>query len=79
MGISKYVANKRLRSILIQVARAYIHKAKLGNTVKDQWLLALIDRAGTGKAAVTLANKNVRTAWALLTQGTEYQKTALIV
>ena len=78
VGISKYVANKRLRSILIQGARAYIHKAKLGNTVKDQWLLALIDRAGTGKAAVALANKNVRTAWALLTQGTEYQKTVLI-
>ena len=79
VGISKYLANKRLRSVLIQGARAYIHKAKLGNTVKDQWLLALIDRAGTGKAAVALANKNVRTAWALLTQGTEYQKTMLIV
>ena len=79
VGISKHVANKRLRSILIQDARAYIHKAKLGNTVKDQWLLALIDRAGTGKAAVALANKNVRTAWALLTQGTEYQKTVPIV
>jgi len=79
VGISKHVANKRLRSILIQGARAYIHKAKLGNTVKDQWLLALIDRAGTGKAAVALANKNVRTAWALLTQGTEYQKTMLMV
>jgi len=79
VGISKHVANKRLRSILIQGARAYIHKAKLGNTVKDQWLLALIDRAGTGKAAVALANKNVRTAWALLTQGTEYRKTVLIV
>ena len=79
VGISKYVANKRLRSVLIQGARAYIHKAKLGNTVKDQWLLALIDRAGTGKAAVALANKNVRTAWALLTRGTEYQKTMLIV
>ena len=79
VGISKYVANKRLRSILIQGARAYIHKAKLGNTVKDQWLLALIDRAGTGKAAVALANKNVRTAWALLTQGTEYQKAMLMV
>ena len=37
VGISKYVANKRLRSVLIQGARAYIHKAKLGNTVKDQW------------------------------------------
>jgi transposase len=75
VGISKHIANKKLRSILIQGARAYIHRAKIGNSTKDQWLLALVDRAGAGKAAVALANKNVRTAWALLTQGTEYHKT----
>ena len=75
VGISKHIANKRLRSILIQGARAYIHRAKIGDSPKDRWLLALVERAGAGKAAVALANKNVRTAWALLTQGTEYQKT----
>jgi transposase len=75
VGISRHVANKRLRSVLIQGARAYIHHAKIGASSKDQWLLALVERAGAGKAAVALANKNVRTAWALLTQGTEYRKT----
>lgn len=75
VGISKRIANKKLRSILIQGARSYIHRAKIGNSTKDHWLLALVDRAGAGKAAVALANKNVRTAWALLTQGTEYHKT----
>ncbi len=74
VGISKQVANKRLRSVLIQGARAYVHKMKAPRTPKDQWLWNLIQRAGHGKAAVALANKNVRTAWALLTAGTEYDR-----
>ena len=74
IGISRYVANKRLRAVLIQGARAYIHRIKQPKTPKDKWLLAMIDRAGYGKASVALANKNVRTAWALLTQGTRYNK-----
>ncbi|MBD3609722.1 MAG: IS110 family transposase [Gammaproteobacteria bacterium] len=72
IGISKHVANRRLRAVLIQGARAYVHKMKEPKTRKDQWLCSLIQRAGYGRAAVALANKNVRTAWALLTQGTEY-------
>ncbi len=74
VGISKRIANKRLRAVLIQGARAYIHRVKEPKSQKDEWLLALIQRAGYGRAAVALANKNVRTAWALLTQGTHYNK-----
>ena len=73
VGISRYVANKRLRAVLVQGARAYIHRVKEPKTAKDKWLVALVDRAGYGKASVALANKNVRTAWAMLTQGTEYR------
>jgi transposase len=73
VGISRYVANQRLRAVLIQGARAYVHKMKEPKTAKDRWLWSLIQRAGYGRAAVALANKNVRTAWALLTQGTEYK------
>ena len=73
VGISRRVANKRLRAVLIQGARAYVHKMKEPKTAKDRWLWALIERGGYGKAAVALANKNVRTAWAMLTQGTEYR------
>ena len=74
VGISKHVANRRLRAVLIQGARAYVHKLKEPKTAKDQWLWSLIQRAGCGRASVALANKNVRTAWALLTQGTDYNK-----
>ena len=74
IGISRYVANKRLRAILIQGARAYINRVKDPQTPKDKWLMAMVQRAGYGKASVALANKNVRTAWAMLTQGSEYNK-----
>ena len=74
VGLSKKIGNCRLRSVLIQGARAYVHKLKEPKTSKDRWLLELIERAGYGKAAVALANKNARTAWAMLTQGTEYQR-----
>ena len=74
VGISRHVANKRLRAVLIQGARAYVHKLKEPKTSKDRWLQSLIERAGTGRASVALANKNVRTAWALLTRGEPYEK-----
>ena len=74
VGISKRVANKRLRAVLIQGARAYVYHMKEPKTTKDRWLWAIVERSGKCKAAVALANKNVRTAWAMLTQNTEYQR-----
>jgi len=74
VGISKRVANKRLRAVLIQGARAYVYHMKEPKTAKDQWLWAIVERSGKCKAAVALANKNVRTAWSMLTQNTEYQR-----
>jgi transposase len=57
-----------------QGALAYVYRMKEPRTSKDRWLIDLIERAGPRRAAVALANKNVRTAWALVTQGTEYQR-----
>jgi transposase len=74
VGISKFIANHQLRAVLIQGARAYVHKLKEANTPKQKWLQALILRSGYGRAAVALANKNVRTVWALLTTGTQYDR-----
>jgi len=74
IGISKKAANKRLRAVLIQGARAYVHRLKEPKSYKDRWLMDLIERAGHGKAAVALAHKNARTAWAMLTRGESYEK-----
>jgi transposase len=74
VGLSKRIGNRKLRSVLIQGALAYVYRMKEPRTSKDRWLKDLIERAGPRRAAVVLANKNVRTAWALVTQGTEYQR-----
>lgn len=74
VGISKKVGNRRLRAVLIQGARAYVFRMKEPRSSKDRWLKDLIERAGPNRAAVALANKNVRTAWAMVTQGTNYQR-----
>ena len=73
IGISRHVANRRRRAVLIQSARSYVHKRQQAASSKDEWMLALVARRGSGRAAVAVANKNVRTAWAMLTQGTEYK------
>jgi len=74
VGLSKKIGNCRLRSILILGARAYTYRLKEPKSAKDRWLRDAIDRNGHSRAAVALANKNVRTAWAMVTQGTEYQR-----
>lgn len=73
VGLSKKIGNCRLRSILILGARAYTYRLKEPKSAKDRWLKDAIDRNGHSRAAIALANKNVRTAWAMVTQGTEYQ------
>jgi len=77
-GIGR-AGNTRLRSVLIQGARSVVHKLKTPQSAKtdtQRWLWGIIQRSGYGQAAVALANKNVRIAWAMLRSGDEYQKAA---
>lgn len=75
MGISKKSGNRRLRSTLIQGALSVVKQVqnREPKNTKEAWLKALIERAGLRKAAVALANKTVRTAWAMLHHNKEYQ------
>ena len=72
--VQQHPACRRLRAVLIQGARAYVYHMKEPKTAKDRWLWAIVVRSGKCKAPVALANKNVRTAWAMLTKNTEYQR-----
>ncbi len=75
LGISKKCANKRLRSNLIQGARAVINALKRRDprNAKEVWLKQLIERRGEGRAAVALANKTIRLAWAMLHYGEDFK------
>jgi len=57
-----------LRTLLIHGARSVIAKSKH----HSPWLKQLLARRPKNVAAVALANKNVRIAWALLTRGGRY-------
>ena len=74
-SVSKRVRNSSLRSCLVNGAMSIVHlmSKREPKTEKEQWLTALIERRGKLCAAVALANKTVRTAFAMLTQGTEYK------
>jgi len=74
-SIGKFSNNSRLRSQLICGATAAVQHAvkRKAKTNKDEWIQGLVERRGKKCAAVALANKIVRTAYHMLTQGTEYK------
>ena len=67
--------NQRLRSSLIIGAWAAVRQLmkREPRTEKERWLKQLIERRGPGRAVVALVNKNIRTAWAMLHDNTEYR------
>jgi transposase len=74
-SIGRYVKNSLLRSQLITGAMAAVAQVckRTAVTRKDLWIQELVARRGKKVAAVALANKTVRTAFSMLTHGTEYK------
>lgn len=78
-SISKLSGHKTLRSTMYEGSMAVIRQLdkRAPRTVKEQWLKQLIARRGKKVAAIALVNKNIRTAYAMLKNGTEYQPVML--
>ena len=72
LGISKR-GDAYLRTLLIHGARSTLRYAVGKNDRRSSWAVGLKNRRGQNIAAVALANKNVRTAWALLTRNENYR------
>lgn len=79
-SIGKYVKSSVLRSQLITGAMSVVNHVckRVAVTKKELWIQQLVVRRGKKCAAVALANKTVRTAFAMLTRGTEYKADLLI-
>lgn len=80
-SIAKSTGDKKLRSVLFEGALAVIHglEKREARTTKEQWLKQLISRRGKKISAIALANKTVRTAYAMLKKHTDYQAEILAV
>ena len=71
LGISKR-GDSYLRTLLIHGARAVIRLAENKPGYAGCWLAGVLQRRHKNVAAVALANKNARIAWALLAHDREY-------
>jgi transposase len=71
LGMSKR-GDAYLRTLLIHGARSVIYRASQRADAKS-WLIKLITRRNANVAAVALANKTARIAWALLARDREFR------
>jgi transposase len=66
--------DRYLRSLFVAGALAVIRYAKIYGTKHRPWLTALLARRPTKVAAIALANKIARTAWAMMARGERYKE-----
>jgi transposase len=70
--------DRYLRSLFTTGALAVIRYAKIHGTRHRPWLTALLTRRPTKVAAIALANKIARMAWAMMASGERYKEPAAL-
>ena len=68
-----------MRWLLVVGAMAVIRYARKHGTGKRPWLGQLMERRPTKVAAVALANKIARMAWAIMVHGDRYKEPKLLL
>jgi transposase len=76
-SISKQ-GDRYLRSLFTAGALAVIRYAKIHGTKHRPWLTSLLSRRPTKVAAIALANKIARMAWAMMAKGERYKEPAAL-
>src|SRR5215475_6734219 len=76
-SISKQ-GDRYLRGLFTAGALAVIRYAKIHGTKHRPWLTALLARRPTKVAAIALANKLARIAWAIMAKGERYKEPAAL-
>lgn len=76
LGISKR-GDTYLRTLLIHGGRTVVRVAEKYQDKRNSWINQLDQRRGKNISAVAVANKNARIAWALLTNQTTFQTSAV--
>ncbi len=74
LGHISKAGNRYLRMLLAVGALSVIRRVKQAGYTRRPWLAELLQRRSTKIAAIALANKTARTAWAMMAHGTFYKE-----
>ena len=78
LGSISKKGDRYLRSLFVAGALSVIRYAKIHGTKHRPWLTALLARRPTKVAAIALANKLARMAWAMMARGERYRNPAAL-